>query len=104
MHPFAYFFENGFNPKNQNFNEMTSYFNKVPYNYEDGLDYVGGAKYKSKECFWFMHKLSDILNAILQNNIEIQEFDEYNLEMANNDSINFLDKFPLNYILIGKKK
>lgn len=104
MHPFAYFFENGFNPKDQNFHEMTSYFNKGPYNYEDGLDYVGGVKYKAKECFWFMHKLSDILNAIIQNNIEINEFDEYNLEMANNDSIHFLDKFPLSYILIGKKK
>ena len=103
MHPFAYFFENGFDPKKQNFDEMTSYFNSGPYNYEDGLDYVGGVKYESKECYWFMHKISDILNAILKNGIEIEEFDEYNLEMANNESIEFLKNFPLSYILVGKK-
>jgi len=104
MHPFAYFFENGFESEKQNFDEMTSYFNKGPYSYEDGLDYVGGVKYESKECFWFMHKMSDIFNAILKNNMEIEEFNEYNMEMANNDSIKFLDKFPLSYILIAKKK
>ncbi|RBQ22494.1 hypothetical protein ALNOE001_19260 [Candidatus Methanobinarius endosymbioticus] len=51
-----------------------------------------------------MHTISDILNSILQNNIELQEFEEYNIEMANNDSIKSLDKFPLSYILVGKKK
>ncbi|MCL2687198.1 MAG: class I SAM-dependent methyltransferase [Methanobrevibacter sp.] len=103
MHPFAYFFENGFDTEKQNFDDMTPYFNKGPYNYEDGLDYVGGVKYKSKECYWFMHKISDIITVLLKNNIKIGEFEEYNLEMANNDSIKFLDKFPLSYILVGKK-
>lgn len=97
-------FENGFNPEKHNIDEMTSYFNKGPYNYEEVLDYVGGVKYESKECFWFMHKISDILNAIFKNQIEIHEFDEYNFEMANNNSIEILEKFPLSYILIGKKK
>jgi SAM-dependent methyltransferase len=104
IHPFAYFFENGFDPKKQNFEKMTSYFKKGSYNYNDGLDYVGGVKYEAKKCYWFMHKISDILNAILQNKIEIQKFSEYNMEMANNDSIKFLDKFPLSYILVGEKK
>lgn len=103
MHPFAYFFENGFDHKKQNFDEMTSYFDKGPYNYKDGLDYVGEVKYESKKCYWFMHKISDILSAISRNKIEIQEFNEYNLEMANNNTLKFLDKFPLSYILIGKK-
>ncbi|WP_409199848.1 class I SAM-dependent methyltransferase [Methanobrevibacter sp. DSM 116169] len=103
MHPFAYFFENGFNIDEENFNKITPYFDKGPYNYEDGLDYVGGVKYDSKECFWFMHKISDIFNALIKNNLKIEEFEEYNLEMANNDSIEFLDKFPLSYILIATK-
>ena len=51
-----------------------------------------------------MHKISDIFNAILKNDMEIQEFNEYNIEMANNDYVKFLDKFPLSYILIAKKK
>jgi len=103
MHPFAYFFENGFTPEKQNFQEITPYFKKGPYTYKDGLDYIGGIKYEAKECFWFMHTMSDILNAILKNDIKIEEFEEYNLEMANNESIQILDKFPLSYILIAKK-
>jgi len=103
IHPFAYFFENGFEIKKQNFQEITPYFEKGPYSYEDGLDYIGGVKYEAKECNWFMHKMSDIINAIIKNNIKIEEFEEYNLEMANNDEAKFLNKFPLSYILIAKK-
>lgn len=107
MHPFAYFFENGYSPHlgggNQNFGKMISYFNKGPYNYKNGIDYVGGIQYESKECFWFMHKISDIINALLQNNINIKELNEYNFEMANNEAAKYLDKFPLSYILIGEK-
>jgi len=103
IHPFAYFFENGYSPQNQSFEKMISYFNKGPYNYKDGLDYVGGVQYTSKECCWFMHKMSDIINAVLQNNIIIQEFNEYNLEMANNEAASHLKKIPLSYILGGKK-
>ena len=103
IHPFAYFFENGFDFKKQNFDKLTSYFKKGPYNYATGLDYIGGVKYEAQECFWFMHKLSDIIKAILQVGIEIQEFEEYNLEMANNQTAK-LKGFPLSYLLIGKKK
>ena len=103
MHPFAYFFENGYSPDNQNFDKMISYFDKRPYSYKDGIDYIGGVQYEAKDCYWFMHKMSDIINALLQNGITILEFNEYNLEMANNDAITHLDKFPLSYILTGKK-
>ena len=103
MHPFAYFFENRNIDENQNFENIISYFDKVPHTYTKGLDYIGGVQYEAKKCYWFMHKMSDIINAILQNGIEIKEFNEYNLEMANNEAIIHLDKFPLSYILIGKK-
>jgi len=103
MHPFAYFFENGYSPNHQNFDTMISYFDKGPFSYKDGLDYIGGVQYEAKDCYWFMHKMSDIINALLQNGISILEFNEYNLEMANNETITQLDKFPLSYILIGKK-
>ena len=103
MHPFAYFFENEKSSENHSFETMISYFDKGAYHYKTGLDYIGGVQYESKECYWFMHKMSDIINALLQNGIEIREFNEYNLEMANNESIIHLEKFPLSYILIGKK-
>ena len=46
----------------------------------------------------------DIINAILQTSIEIQDFDEPNLEMANNKAAKLFDGFPFSYLLIGKKK
>ena len=104
IHPFAYFFENGFDPEKRNPDYAASYFEKGPYTYKDGLDYVGGVLYEAEECFWFMHKMSDILNAVWRGGIEVTEFEEYNLEMANDPNQQNLDKFPLSYILIGKKK
>lgn len=103
MHPFAYFFENGFDPETGDFADVISYFKKGPYSYRDGLDYVGGVQYQAKECYWFMHKVSDIVKAIIQNGIGIKDFDEYNLEMANNSQMKIFDNFPLSYILIGQK-
>ncbi|MCL2643165.1 MAG: class I SAM-dependent methyltransferase [Candidatus Bathyarchaeota archaeon] len=104
IHPVAYFIENSFRSENQNLNYATSYFDKGPYGYKDGLDYVGGVQYEAKDCYWYMHKISDILTAILHNGLEVLEFDEYNLEMANDLETKMYDKFPLSYILIGKKK
>ncbi|WP_010246438.1 class I SAM-dependent methyltransferase [Acetivibrio cellulolyticus] len=105
IHPFFYIFGNGFDFKKQNFDSITSYFKKGPYNYSTGIDYVGGVKYESSECFWFMHKISDIINAIIQTGIEIQEFDEYTLGNSDNETSKLLNNaFPRSYILIGKKK
>ncbi len=101
MHPFAYFFENGFESERPDFETLTPYFEKGPYHYENGLDYIGGERYETKDGYWFMHTLSDILNAMLRNGIALQSFEEYNLEMANNAATKLMDKFPLSYILTG---
>ena len=104
IHPIAYFIVNALNPEKLNLNYAVSYFDKGPYNYKDGLDYIGGVPYEAKECYWFMHKISDILNAILHSGIEIVEINEYDLEMANDTETKMYDKFPLSYILTGKKR
>ncbi|MCL2797399.1 MAG: class I SAM-dependent methyltransferase [Firmicutes bacterium] len=104
IHPFAYFFDYGFDFEKPDINLIPSYFDKSAHSYPDGLDYVGGVRYQAKECRWFLHKLSDIFAGLRQNDIAILSFDEYNLEMANNTSAQFLDKFPLSYILCGKRR
>lgn len=105
IHPFAYFFEQiyGLN-REVKLDDFISYFEEGPYSYDTGMDYVGQTSYKAKRCYWYMHKISDILNSIIKNNIEINEFNEYNQEMANNENTIHLKKFPLSYILIGKKE
>ena len=101
MHPFVYFFEDGFDFKAQNFDKLPSYFDTKSYNYETGLDYIGGTEYESRECFWFMHKMSDIIGALLKNGIQIQSFDEYEIGNTTYETKELLSKFPLSYIIIG---
>ncbi len=103
MHPFAYFFENGFDSENPRFGALTPYFDKGPYHYENGLDYIGGEQYQSKNGYWFMHALSDIFSAVLRSGLAIEAFAEYNLEMANNAATKLMDKFPLSYMLTGRR-
>jgi len=104
IHPFAYLFEKGFNLKEQGRKNSVSYFERGPYSYKDGMDYVGGVQYEAKECNWFMHKMSDILNAVSRNGIEVIEFSEYDLEMANNPEAMMQRGLPLSYIIVGRKK
>jgi 2-polyprenyl-3-methyl-5-hydroxy-6-metoxy-1,4-benzoquinol methylase len=103
MHPFVYFFENDFDFKKQNFDKLPSYFSVEPYNYETGIDYIGGTEYESTECFWFMHKISDIITALIKNGIDIQSFDEYDIGNTSYETEELLGKFPLSYIIIGEK-
>lgn len=110
MHPFAYFFDPADElnevPTLDNFG---SYFEKGPYSIKGGLDYIGNTIYEAKECFYFMHKISDIINSIVNNGIEIERIEEHNFgcgmelveDLKNKNNIN---KFPLSYILNGKKK
>jgi SAM-dependent methyltransferase len=105
IHPFAYFFESSNDlDKDPTLDNFISYFEKGPYSYKNGLDYVGQTRYEAKECCWYMHKFSDIINAIIHNGIEIENIEEYNTEIANNERMNNSIKFPLSYILSCKKK
>ena len=92
IHPFAYI------------KDASSYFEKGPYSYAQGFDYVGGVEYEAKECCWFMHRMSDILAALRRNAIEVLGFDEYGMEMANDPAFQNQEKLPLSYILTGRKK
>jgi SAM-dependent methyltransferase len=106
MHPFACLLEQmRFDEKIKtiSLNELLPYFEKGPYNYDEGLDYVGEIKYKAQKCYWFMHTISDIINGMIKNGIGIIEFNELKNEMGNNAVTKTFDKFPLSYILIGKK-
>jgi SAM-dependent methyltransferase len=105
MHPFAYLLEQtDKNTEIIGLNELMPYFEKGPYNYDQGLDYIGEVKYNGQKCYWFMHTISDIINGVIKNRIEIIEFNELRHEMGNNPITKKVDKFPLSYILTGRKK
>jgi SAM-dependent methyltransferase len=104
IHPFAYFFELGFDPaRDTDFRKLTSYFDKEPHTYADGLDYVGGTSYEAKPCCWFMHKMSDIIAALRGCGLELREFEEYSTEVTNTPAAMALKSFPLSYVMICVK-
>ena len=104
IHPFAYFFETGYTLGEPDIEKIPSYFDREPHSYPHGLDYVGGTEYEASECFWYMHKMSDIINAVLKSGFDLLEFEEYNIEMANTEAAKATDKLPLSYIITGKKR
>jgi SAM-dependent methyltransferase len=104
IHPFAYFFEQ-INDLDKEItpDDFISYFENGPYSYKNGLDYIGQVSYGAKKCYWYMHKFSDIINAIIYNGFEIEGIEEYNIEMANNEITKKMNKFPLSYLMNCKK-
>ncbi len=103
LHPFYYLFENKKADEKVISSNLISYFEKEANNYSDGLDYMGGEVYDSKEMFWFVHKVSDIINSTIKNNIELISFDEYNLC---NDYLDeeLNSKLPTRYLMVGVKR
>lgn len=104
IHPFAYLFEQidekNVDPK---VSELASYFEHGPYSYPNGMDYVSGEKYEAKECSWYVHKVSDIINALRENDIKVKDFQEYSAEVTNNPVTGKMKNLPLSYLIAGEK-
>jgi len=81
-----------------------SYFKDDPWIDDTGIDYIGKSTYKSKLCYNFPYKISDLINGLIKNGISISEFTEYPHSI---DDVRVLlekeGKLPLCYILVGRK-
>jgi ubiquinone/menaquinone biosynthesis C-methylase UbiE len=107
IHPFSEMlpFDNTKNPDILRIVEP--YFKTEPYVDYGGLDYVGDTQYTStKPQYWFIHKLSDILMALVENRISIEHFSEYETDIsAGHKQVEQARAgIPLSYILIGRKQ
>jgi SAM-dependent methyltransferase len=81
------------------------YFNTEPHIDYGDLDYVGGEKYTStRPQYWFVYSLSDILMGLIENQISIEYFSEYETDIsAGHKRIEKAQVgIPLSYILIGR--
>jgi SAM-dependent methyltransferase len=88
--------------KNQPEKITYSYFKNDPWIENDGIDYVGNTKYKSKTFTSFSHTFSEIINTMVDSRIQIEKVNEYNYSL---DNFALLDKgkIPLSMIITGKK-
>ncbi len=52
------------------------YFNASPRLVTHGLDYFGWEPYDAEPCYHFLHKLSDVIQALVANGFAIETFEE----------------------------
>jgi SAM-dependent methyltransferase len=85
---------------------QNSYFRTAPFIEDAGLDYFEKSTYKSAPMYCFHHKLSEIFNSCLENNLTIKHFEEYDHDISSAFSHfeNFKIKPPLCYSLIARKE
>ena len=81
-----------------------SYFKTDPWIENDGVDYVGKTQYKFKFFYSFSHTFSDIVNAIVQNRMTIEEMREYSTDISASFEQASSDRLPLSYLLTARKR
>ncbi len=61
--------------------------------------------YQGPTSYWFHHKMSDVITALLRNGISIRAFDEYDHDISTvfKHLESLPEKPPLSYILVGQK-
>jgi SAM-dependent methyltransferase len=107
MHPFTYLLaaedEEGFDPGNP-MKITYSYYRSEPWIAENGMDYVGKSKYKAHTSYSFTQKISDLINPLAANGINIREFNEYSHDIsALFDFLGEQKMIPLSYIMVAEK-
>ena len=106
QHPFSEMLPLDSSGENDMLRIVEPYFKSEPYVEYAGLDYVGQTKYASnKPQYWFVHKLSDIFSALLENKLHIEHFSEYENDISTvHKRIEEAHAgIPLSYALIGRK-
>ena len=85
--------------------ETPVHYDRVgPYKMTSGLDYVGEVDYTPKDCYWYMHKMSDIIMAMIDNGFEIQLFEESTIDTGWIDPNDEHPTMPRSFVLLARKK
>lgn len=83
---------------------VNSYFRQEPWIENNGMGYMSDSSKTYKRTFYsYSHNMSDILNAITDNGMQIRKLKEFDFDVSS--SFNKLNKkgIPLSYILISQK-
>jgi ubiquinone/menaquinone biosynthesis C-methylase UbiE len=91
-----------FNPDDLN-RVVWSYFEKEPFIGNDGMFYMSTLT-ESKTFTSHRHKVSDIINALIANGLNITRFEEYDYDIMIETKIYEGKGFPLSYILTAENK
>lgn len=105
LHPFAMLVPEDANKTDERLKVIYPYFTDEPEVDDGGIDYIGKTEYKSPKSYWFTYTFSQIMTAMLENNLQIRHFREYEHDISNiYEKLETLNAhLPISYILIGQK-
>lgn len=105
LHPFALLLPEDSDKTDERLKVVYPYFTDEPEVGEEGIDYIGKTDYKSPKTYWFTYTFSQIMSAMIENDLQIRHFREYEHDISNiYETLETLDAhLPLSYILIGQK-
>ena len=109
MHPILDMFKPDNECTTEETKQMTmedSYFRTEPFVTKGGLDYVAGESYEACEEIWHHHKLSDIIQAALDNEFALISIEEIDKDLSKSYARldNFANRPPRSYALLFVKK
>jgi SAM-dependent methyltransferase len=87
------------------FEPLYDYFREDAMVFNEGLDYLGGQTYESEPKYEFAVRMSDLINAIIRNGIDIMELNEYRHDISN--CFKYLGPnppIPLSFMLLAHKR
>ncbi len=83
-----------------------SYFEEEPSAEAESLDYYGGTAYEASVSYWFIHPLSAIVTACLEQGLVLEHLREYShniAEAAKDVFVGQAAQLPLSYTLVARK-
>ena len=105
IHPFSEMLPTDDNTDSDPLTIIEPYFKEEPYEDCEGIDYIGKTKYESEKSYWFVWKISDIINSIINNEMFLLEMIEYpnDISACHNRNMNAGVPVPLSYSMIARK-
>ena len=81
------------------------YFRDEPIVENTSLDYVGRTDYIAKTQYWFVHTISSLIMALINNGLRIEYFSEHAQDISSGHKKQEIlnASIPLSYILLGRK-
>jgi 2-polyprenyl-3-methyl-5-hydroxy-6-metoxy-1,4-benzoquinol methylase len=106
IHPFSEMLPFDTDDSENRLQIVEPYFRSEPIMEQTSLDYVGNTEYTAKTQYWFVHSLSDICMALINNNLCLEYFSEHTTDISacHTKQETLAANIPLSYIMMARKQ
>ena len=105
IHPFSETLPLDVNETENRLQIIEPYFRREAIIENTSLDYIGGTDYDAKIQYWFVHTISSLIMALINNRLNIEHFSEHTQDISavhkKQEALGV--GIPLSYVLMGRK-